>query len=134
MPTPATMAETVPEPDPTNAPTADADEAPMVAGGAGRPTGRDLHALLATSIAGFERMQATVEGTGDGGQAPDGTVDATEHDGAAEPVPVDVLLYRGRSALGRALELRDEIRRRGGQPPPEQLDELYDLLDLAATA
>ena len=47
-------------------------------------------------------------------------------------VPVDTLVYRGRAALGRALELRDEIRRRQEPPSAEQLDELFDLLDLAA--
>ena len=46
-------------------------------------------------------------------------------------VPIESLLYEGRSALGRALELRDEIRRGGGAPSTEQLDELFDLLDLA---
>ena len=46
-------------------------------------------------------------------------------------VPVDVLLYRGRAALDRAVELRDAIRRAGGAPAPEVLEELYDLVELA---
>jgi hypothetical protein len=56
----------------------------------------------------------------------------------AEPVPlsddvlpVDILLYRGRAALDRAVELRDEIRRSGAHPSPELLEELYDLVELA---
>jgi chemotaxis protein histidine kinase CheA len=56
----------------------------------------------------------------------------------AEPValnddvlPVDALLYRGRAALDRAVELRDAIRRAGGPPSPEVLEELYDLVELA---
>ncbi len=48
-----------------------------------------------------------------------------------EVVPVDSLLYRGRSALDRAIELRDLLRRAGGAPAPEVLEEIYDLLDLA---
>jgi hypothetical protein len=49
-------------------------------------------------------------------------------------VPIDSLLYRGRAALDRAVELRDELRR---APSPlsaadqAALDELFDLLDLA---
>jgi hypothetical protein len=31
----------------------------------------------------------------------------------------------------RARALRDELRQRGGAPPQEAIDELYDLLDLA---
>jgi hypothetical protein len=50
---------------------------------------------------------------------------------ADEVVPVDALLYRGRAALDRAVELRDAIRSAGGAPPPELLEELYDLVELA---
>jgi len=46
-------------------------------------------------------------------------------------VPIDALLYRGRAAIERAIELRDEIRRRGGQASADALGELFDLLDLA---
>lgn len=46
-------------------------------------------------------------------------------------VPVDALFYRGQAALERAIELRDALRRAGGPPAQEMLDELYDLLDLA---
>ena len=48
-----------------------------------------------------------------------------------ELVPVNTLLYRGRAALDRAIELRDEIRQAGTPPSPEALDELYDLVELA---
>ena len=47
-------------------------------------------------------------------------------------VPIDTLLYRGRRALARARELRDEIRAAGRAPDQPSLDELFDLLDLAA--
>ena len=46
-------------------------------------------------------------------------------------VPVDALFYRGRAALDRAIELRDGLRRAGGPPAAEVLEEIYDLLDLA---
>ena len=64
--------------------------------------------------------------------------DALSNERFAEPakleddvVPVDALLYRGRAALDRAVELRDAIRRAGGTPAPEVLEELYDLVELA---
>ena len=46
-------------------------------------------------------------------------------------VPIDSLLYRGRAALDRAVEIRDELRRRGASSDQAALDELFDLLDLA---
>jgi hypothetical protein len=44
---------------------------------------------------------------------------------------MEALLYRGRAALDRAVEVRDAIRARGAPPVPEALEELFDLLDLA---
>jgi hypothetical protein len=49
----------------------------------------------------------------------------------ADIVPIEALLYRGRAAVQRAIEIRDEIRRAGAPPSPEVLDELFELLDLA---
>jgi hypothetical protein len=46
-------------------------------------------------------------------------------------VPIDALVYRGRAAVERAIEVRDQIRQAGGAPAPELLGELFDLLDLA---
>jgi hypothetical protein len=46
-------------------------------------------------------------------------------------VPIEALLYRGRAALDRAVEIRDEIRRAGTHADPVALEELFDLLDLA---
>jgi hypothetical protein len=49
------------------------------------------------------------------------------------PVPIDVLLYRGRAAIERCREIRDQVRRAGGPVDAETLGELFDLLDLALT-
>jgi len=46
-------------------------------------------------------------------------------------VPIESLLYRGRAALDRAVEIRDHLRRAGPSGDPEALDELFDLLELA---
>jgi hypothetical protein len=46
-------------------------------------------------------------------------------------VPMDALLYRGQAAVARAIELRDTIRRAGGPPSPDLLEEIFDLLELA---
>lgn len=51
----------------------------------------------------------------------------------ARPVEIDTLLYRGRSALERALELREEIVASGPSTSAEKLEELLDLVALAAT-
>jgi hypothetical protein len=54
--------------------------------------------------------------------------------GEQPPVPIERLLYRGRAALDRAREIRDEVRRSGGPVDQEKLYELFDLLDLATTS
>lgn len=48
-----------------------------------------------------------------------------------EIVPIETLLYRGRAALDRAVELRDEMKRAGASPDAATLDELFDLIELA---
>src|SRR5688500_10984901 len=48
-------------------------------------------------------------------------------------VPIDVLLYRGRAAIERCREIRDQVRSTGGPIDAETLGELFDLLDLALT-
>jgi chemotaxis protein histidine kinase CheA len=49
------------------------------------------------------------------------------------PVPIEALLYRGRSAIQRCVEIREESRRRGGALDEDAKAELFDLLDLALT-
>jgi chemotaxis protein histidine kinase CheA len=50
------------------------------------------------------------------------------------PVPIDILLYRGRAAIERCVEIRDGLRRSGSSPDAAALDELFALLDLALTS
>lgn len=49
-------------------------------------------------------------------------------------VPIEDLVYRGRDALDRAIELRDVLKRASGASDPAMLAELFDLLELAATS
>ena len=46
-------------------------------------------------------------------------------------IPIETLIYRGRAALDRAIEIRDEIRQKEGGPSRDVLNELFDLLELA---
>ena len=48
-------------------------------------------------------------------------------------VPISVLLFRGRAAVARCVEIRDDVRKAGGPPDADALAELFDLLDLALT-
>jgi chemotaxis protein histidine kinase CheA len=82
------------------------------------PTGRELHAMLETGIEGISRLAQRPL------SQPVPIIDETL-------VPIETLLYRGRAALDRAIAIRDGLR---GQPAPdrESLEELFDLLDLAA--
>ena len=78
--------------------------------------GHELQALLSTSIAQLggvsrERSRRTPV--------------------LPPPVPIDTLLYRGRAALDRALEIRSIVG--DAMPDRETVDELFDLVALAAT-
>ena len=48
-------------------------------------------------------------------------------------VPIEVLVYRGRAAIERCREIRDQVRSTGGPVDADTLGELFDLLDLALT-
>ena len=84
------------------------------------PSGARLDAMLAaglTGLAGLERepLSEPLE---------------VEDDGT---VPIQDLVYRGRSALHRAVRIGETLKRAGGAPDAEALDELFDLLELATT-
>jgi len=79
--------------------------------------GRELHDLLGTSIV---QLGAVAGGT------------RRTPVPAPPPVAVETLLYRGRAALDRALEIRATTRSTGHAPTVEMVDELLDLIALAA--
>ena len=82
------------------------------------PTGPELRQFLQSGIAGFTDLDQSP-------LAPPAPLDD------ATVVSIDDLLYRGRAALARAIEVRDLMRLSGGNTD-EALAELFDLLDLAA--
>jgi hypothetical protein len=49
------------------------------------------------------------------------------------PIPIEVLLYRGRAALERAQELRTELGQPNAPLDADMMRELFDLIDLALT-
>ncbi len=98
---------------------APADAASLVSTGPST-SGDALHAMLERGISGLSGLD----------DAPLAEPIAVDSD---VTVPIEDLVYRGRDALERAIELRDAIRHDGGTPDPEMLAELFDLLELAAT-
>jgi hypothetical protein len=78
--------------------------------------GQELRALISTSIA----QLGAVSGE---------TVRKTP----VPPVAIDTLLYRGRAALDRALEIREGIISSGARPDRATVDELLDLVALASS-
>ena len=87
--------------------------------GGAAPSGAALHSLLASGIAGLEPLRETrlVEPT------------VSDED---DVVPIEELQFRGRDALARAVALSAVLRDRDEPADPATLDELYDLLQLAA--
>ena len=83
------------------------------------PSGTELHSLLETGIAGL---------------APLGEMHLAEPVVGDEDdvVPIDDLLFRGRDALVRATEISAAFRAADSSPDADTLNELYDLLQLAA--
>lgn len=84
--------------------------------------GQELRALLNTSIAQLGAV------SGETRRRPTAPLPPLP-----PPVAIETLLYRGRTALDRALELREDILEYGGAPSPEEIGELLDLIALAST-
>ena len=61
----------------------------------------------------------------------------TRHSGPQPPptelVPIQELLYRGQRAIERAAEIRRALKKSGTPPTRALVDELVDLVELAAT-
>ena len=82
------------------------------------PSGAALHDMLGAGLSGLANLEET----------PLAEPVEIEDDGV---VPIQDLLYRGRAALRRAAQLGQSFRRAGSAPNPDELAELYDLLELA---
>ena len=95
-------------------------DAPSLVSAGPSTSGDALHAMLERGISGLSGLD----------DAPLAEPIAVDDD---VTVPIEDLVYRGRDALERAIELRDAIRHDGGTPDAEMLAELFDLLELAAT-
>lgn len=89
----------------------------LVTGRRPTPRGLALHALLESGIAGLGGLDTEPF-------SPPADIDEP-------PVPVEDLLYHGRAALDRAIEVRNIVRTRGGIALPEEIEEIFDLLELA---
>jgi hypothetical protein len=85
---------------------------------AAAPSGAALHDLLGAGISGLSSL----------GSTPLAEPVELEDDGV---VPIQDLLYRGKSALRRAAQLGQSYRTSGATPNADELAELYDLLELA---
>jgi hypothetical protein len=81
------------------------------------PRGSTLHALLESGIAGLEQL--------------DSEPFSQPADIDEELVAIEDLLYSGRAALDRALEVRNAIRARGDSATQDEIDEILDLIELA---
>jgi hypothetical protein len=105
-------------PTPTSVPVTEARLADVLGAPKSSTRGSGLRELLQSGLAGFSSLH----------REPLATPAAIEDDLPA----IEEFAYRGRAALDRARELSDALRTRTAPPATEELEELYDLLDLAA--
>jgi chemotaxis protein histidine kinase CheA len=81
------------------------------------PRGRELSDVLSSSLATMRGLE-------------------TRHSGpqpaVTDLVPIEALLYRGQSAIDRAAEIRRALKKSGTPPTRALVDELVDLVELAA--
>ena len=99
---------------------------------------RPAAAAVATAAAAMAPAPSALDDLLNAGIAKLGTLPSTPLSAPAviaeqPPVPIDVLLYRGRAAIERCVQLRDQARSAGGAMEADALNELFDLLDLALT-
>jgi chemotaxis protein histidine kinase CheA len=81
------------------------------------PRGQELRDVLNSSLATMRGLDTRHSGP----QPP-----------AAEPVPIQELLYRGHRAIERAAEIRRALKKSGTAPTRALVDELVDLVELAS--
>ena len=82
------------------------------------PRGQELRDVLNSSLATMRSLETRHSGP----QPP-----------ATELVPIQELLYRGQRAIERAAEIRRALKKSGTPPTRALVDELVDLVELAAT-
>ena len=82
------------------------------------PKGRELRDLLNSSLATMQSLEQR---------------NSAPQPGATELVPIEDLLYRGQRAIERAAEIRRALKKSGTPPTRALVDELVDLVELAAT-
>ena len=82
------------------------------------PRGQELRDVLNSSLATMRSLETRHSGP----QPP-----------ATELVPIQELLYRGKRAIERAAEIRRALKKSGTPPTRALVDELVDLVELAAT-
>jgi len=104
-------------PPPPSAPPSFPPRAPGVRKMPATPTGRELQSLLQEGIAGFRSLD-------------DEPLSAPARLDEDDIVPIESLVYRGPSAVRRAIEVRDAMRATG-RTDEAALQEIFDLLDLA---
>lgn len=138
---PAPRREPAPRPGPPagRAPAAPRSAPPARASTAGEertpPRGQDLHSLISQGLAGFAGMELGQAGSASAQQSPPPDFTPAESVPATgQLVPIESLLYSGRSALARAREIRAAQAAAAREPTPEELDELMDLMELATSA
>jgi hypothetical protein len=99
------------------------------------PSGRQLSQLLGSSLEGMRDLEATPL---DLSALPESPTRApaigTAPDGEPDVVPIDMLLYRGARALGRARHLVTQLRATEAPADPALLAELFDLVELAGAS
>ncbi len=95
------------------------------------PAGADKAAAVSSRGRALkDLLDASIARLGGGGGAEKKRSSSTQKDAV---LPVDQLLYRGRAALDRAREIGSRARAEKRTPAEQEMNELFDLLDLAAT-
>jgi hypothetical protein len=82
------------------------------------PKGRELRDVLNSSLATMRSLETRHSGPQPASQ---------------DLVPIQELLYRGQRAIERAAEIRRALKKSGTPPTRALVDELVDLVELAAT-
>lgn len=92
---------------------------PTLGSGQAPPSGAALRDLLSAGLAGLAPLGETHLAEPVIGEEDD-------------VIPIEDLLFRGKDALDRAIQIGDALKQSGGVPDAASLAELYDLLQLAA--